>query len=743
MLAVAVAAVALPMEQQEAPALTPASSASVGRPRTEQQGGMRDLWEKAATQVREAKAAEGFSSEALNMATAEELKRQKSCLGREHSSRCRTGTGTGTSFNAAAVSAHAAQVRTADAFAAPRGDFGSVTLVVNQTGQCGHPVPLDTKVATSPSINRHKYNANKFGANAAQSGYAEFLGPHQTAEWFGVSPATWTNRKVKDGHDAVQVRVASITLDTALYIDSLDIAGLPMPNGAYYPQMSDPKGYPRPMYLAPHGGALNLTITEGCGTKTSHLVALNGTSWENGQPGNWRRLKIGKQVKSIKFTGGRDSTWAVKNFCGAAPWQERLLQSAKSEIVLMTEAPSQLLDTAVVTNGMVLRAAVPAAVARRRASVVCESTLEKVNGEERACVDPCTSSWDDWCEQTNNEGKACGASPDDEPCLSKTCKCTEVRKVVAAPRAPLEKQDCASKTYVVRTDTPVDPTMTWLNDPWCQSYCSTPDGCPDDVADLCGCDSEEDQVSEPASAAEKEQKQMAAMADAAKDAEMAGKAAEQKVHDAEGAVGSAPAAGAGAVSDAEKRQKEKEFEQKVKEDEQIRNIEEGGTAQVHVRNGDNDEALFCSSGYASKDETASDLWCANACEASGCAKDAQGVCECADGTHGCDQRLTPGCGVKTPVPNPNKPPKDDLLEPIDGSYEETVACLSISADKSDDWCNYACRVSGSTRQTNSEGCPPHAQKDCKCGADANAEVRLLARVAAAARARTEEQADAS
>jgi hypothetical protein len=731
MLAAAVAAVALPMEQQEAPALTPASSASDGRPRTEQQGGMRDLWEKAATQVREAQAAEGFNSEALNLATAEEVKRQKSCQGREHSSRCMTGAGTGTSFNHAVVSAHAAQVRTADAFAAPRGDFGSVSLVVNQTGQCGHPVPLGTKVATSPSINRHKYNPGKFGPHALQSGYAEFLGPHQTAEWFGVSPATWTNRKVKDGHDAVQVRVASITLDTALYIDSLDMAGLPMPNGAYYPQMSDPKGYPRPMYLAPHDGALNLTITEGCGTKTIHQVTLDGTSWENGQPGNWRRLKIGKQVKSIKFTGGRDSTWAVKNFCGAAPWQERLLQSAKSDIVLMTEAPSQLLDAAVVTNGMVLRAAVPAAAARRRASVVCTSTLEKVDGLERACVDPCSTSWDDWCEQTNNDGKACGASPDDKPCLSKTCKCTAVGKVVAAP--PLEKKDCASKTYVVRTDTPVDPTMTWLSDPWCQSYCSTPDGCPDDVADLCGCDSEGEQASEPASAAEKEQKQMDAMADAAKNAEMVGKAAEQKVHEAEGAVGSAPTAGAGAVSDAEKRQKEKEFEQKVKEDEQIAKIEEGGTAQVHVTSGD-DKALFCSSGYASKDETASDQWCANACGATGCSKDAQGVCECADGTSG---------AAKPPEPKARQPPKDELLEPIDGSYEEIVACLSISADKSDEWCNYACRVSGSTRQTNNQGCPPHAQKDCKCGGDASAEMRLLARVAAAARARKEEQADAS
>ena len=424
----AVLATALPMEQQQGPAaLAPASSASDMRPRTEQQGAQRDLWEKAATQVREAAAAGVLHPEALTLASAAEAKaeakHQKSCQGRAHSSRCNTGTGAGTSHKAADVSAHTAHVRTADAFAVPRGGFGSVSLVVNSTGQCGHPVPLDAKVATSPSINRHKYNAGKFGPNAPHNGYAEFLGPHQTAEWFGVSPATWTNRKVKDGHDAVQVRVASITLDEARYIDSLDVAGLPMPNGAYYPQMSDPKGFPRPMYLAPHDGTLNLTITEGCGTKTTHLVSLGGTSWENGQPGNWRRLKIGKQVKSIKFTGGRDATWAMQNVCGAAPWQERLLQSAKSDIVLMSEAPSQLQGGGVVTNGMVL------AAARRRARIVCISDLVG----DYPCVEPCATSWDDWCEGTNNQGKVCGG--DGAPCLSKSCKCVDESKVVAPTRS--------------------------------------------------------------------------------------------------------------------------------------------------------------------------------------------------------------------------------------------------------------------------------------------------------------------
>lgn len=310
---------------------------------------------------------------------------------------------------------------TADADPTPA---GSVRLVVNQTGhECTHVVPLDTNFHTSANTNRHKYNAGKFGPKAPQAGWAEFLGPHQTAEWFGVSPATWTNRKVKDGHDAVQVRVASITLDEARYIDSLDVAGLPMPNGAYYPQMSDPKGFPRPMYLAPHDGTLNLTITEGCGTKTTHLVSLGGTSWENGQPGNWRRLKIGKQVKSIKFTGGRDATWAMQNVCGAAPWQERLLQSAKSDIVLMSEAPSQLQGGGVVTNGMVL------AAARRRARIVCISDLVG----DYPCVEPCATSWDDWCEGTNNQGKVCGG--DGAPCLSKSCKCVDESKVVAPTRS--------------------------------------------------------------------------------------------------------------------------------------------------------------------------------------------------------------------------------------------------------------------------------------------------------------------
>ena len=74
-----------------------------------------------------------------------------------------------------------------------------------------------------------------------------------------------------------------------------------------------------------------------------------------------------------------------------------------------------------------------------------------------------------------------------------------------------------------------------------------------------------------------------------------------------------------------------------------------------------------------------------------------------------------------PSPSPHPHPK------------QVVSCLSISADKSDDWCNYACRV-------NNKHCPPHAQKLCKCGEDATSEVRLLARVAAAARARKQEQA---
>jgi hypothetical protein len=197
--------------------------------------------------------------------------------------------------------------------------FGTVSLVVNQTGhECKHVVPLDTNFHTSGNTNRHKYNAAKFGPKAPQAGWAEFLGPHQTAEWFGVSPTMGglsLHKKAESGHDAV--RISSITLDKPLYVDSFDLAGLPMPNGAFYPQMSDPNGYPRPLYLAPHTGFLKVTITEASGEVSVHRINLEGTSWENGQEGTWRRLKVGKRVQEIKIAGGSESTWAVKNFCGA------------------------------------------------------------------------------------------------------------------------------------------------------------------------------------------------------------------------------------------------------------------------------------------------------------------------------------------------------------------------------------------------------------------------------------------
>jgi hypothetical protein len=205
---------------------------------------------------------------------------------------------------------------TADADQTP---FGSVSLVVNQTGhECTHVVPLDTNFHTSGNTNRHKYNAGKFGPRAPQAGWAEFLGPHQTAEWFGVSPTMGglsLHKKAESGHDAV--RISSITLDKPLYVDSFDLAGLPMPNGAFYPQMSDPNGYPRPLYLAPHTGFLKVTITEASGAVSVHRINLEGTTWENGQEGTWRRLKVGKRVQDIKIAGGSESTWAVRNFCGA------------------------------------------------------------------------------------------------------------------------------------------------------------------------------------------------------------------------------------------------------------------------------------------------------------------------------------------------------------------------------------------------------------------------------------------
>ena len=87
----------------------------------------------------------------------------------------------------------------------------------------------------------------------------------------------------------------------------------------------------------------------------------------------------------------------------------------------------------------------------------------------------------------------------------------------------------------------------------------------------------------------------------------------------------------------------------------------------------------------------------------------------------------------TPSPSPNPNPNPNPSPSPHPHPKQVVSCLSISADKSDDWCNYACRV-------NNKHCPPHAQKLCKCGEDASAEVRLLARVAAAARARKQEQA---
>jgi len=55
--------------------------------------------------------------------------------------------------------------------------FGTVSLVVNQTGhECKHVVPLDTNFHTSGNTNRHKYNAAKFGPKAPQAAGLSFLG---------------------------------------------------------------------------------------------------------------------------------------------------------------------------------------------------------------------------------------------------------------------------------------------------------------------------------------------------------------------------------------------------------------------------------------------------------------------------------------------------------------------------------------------------------------------------------------
>ena len=285
MLLVGIAAAVLPSEQAGNPALTSESSINDGRSRAEQlQNEGKELWEGAV------RAAGGFDT-----GGAADIANVIDVLSGLHA------PGSDPTDAASALAS------------------GSMSLVVNQTSQCSHLVPLDAKFHTSLNTNRHKYNAGQFGPRAPQTGFAEFLGPHQTAEWFGVHPSSVQqlslHKKQNNGHDAV--RIASITLDKAMYISSLDMAGLPVPNGAFYPQITDPQGYPRPLYLAPHTGVVNVTITEANGKWTVHQINLNGTAWENGQLGTWRRLKVGRQVKEIKFAGGSESTWAVKNVCGA------------------------------------------------------------------------------------------------------------------------------------------------------------------------------------------------------------------------------------------------------------------------------------------------------------------------------------------------------------------------------------------------------------------------------------------
>ena len=275
---------------------------------------------------------------------------------------------------------------TADADPTPA---GSVSLVVNQTGhECTHVVPLDTNFHTSANTNRHKYNAGKFGPKAPQAGWAEFLGPHQTAEWFGVSPTAGglrLHKKAESGHDAV--RISTITLDKPLYVDSFDLAGLPMPNGAFYPQMSDPNGYPRPLYLAPHTGFLKVTITESSGAMSVHRINLEGTSWENGQEGVWRRLKVGKRVQEIKIAGGSDSTWAVRNFCGAYHPGGTLTfgkPSAANGGTATNLASAERLDTRVHESRTVVREAQQAQAAFQTAQAELRSTETDLQNKHSA-----------------------------------------------------------------------------------------------------------------------------------------------------------------------------------------------------------------------------------------------------------------------------------------------------------------------------------------------------------------------
>lgn len=338
-----------------------------------------------------------------------------------------------------------------------------------------------------------------------------------------------------------------------------------------------------------------------------------------------------------------------------------------------------------------LRAAAPESAARKRA-IICVSVPPF---DTQACISPCETSWDDWCEQTNNKGEACGAGSDgDEPCLSKTCKCGEEGELGKSAAQ-------ACDTYVVRNNIPRSPTMTWLTDEWCASYCSTDDGCPDDVNDYCACDGDGAQSQQQQQAPEADPAAAAAAASAAatNDAE------QKKIEEMEAKA-------------AEDDMKAREAAQKVKETEDAYRESAGiPTIANDIQAAADADNLVCAQGYVASTESATDEWCTVTCAERGCSKDAKPVCRCNEAFAGATEPVREG----------------DMQEvgTGQGDFEEVTVCLSITDEETDEWCNHACRVRGSL----SAGCPNDAKDKCKCGDEAKTD-EAQAQAAAAAKARS-------
>ena len=98
-----------------------------------------------------------------------------------------------------------------------------------------------------------------------------------------------------------------------------------------------------------------------------------------------------------------------------------------------------------------------------------------------------------------------------------------------------------------------------------------------------------------------------------------------------------------------------------------------GNAQL-----DDKDRLHCTT-YVAASPATTHLWCTAAC-ADGCTPEDQLVCKCDEDEEGAEQA------------------------------DEHV-CVSISVDKTTEWCNLACGLEDG-------GCPSDAVKHCKCGADA-------------------------